>query len=90
LFKKEKKEEPKVMNLGNDANFKYDPIKKRYVFEGEEEEPEEEIKAPPKQVARQKKEEPIVQPKTTQPRKPVFNPNSVPKTETPKHTNQED
>jgi hypothetical protein len=31
LFKKEKKEEPKVMNLGNDANFKYDPIKKRFI-----------------------------------------------------------
>ena len=51
------------------------------MFDGEEDELEEEIKAPPKQVARLKKEELIVQPKSIQLKKAIFNPNSVFKSE---------
>jgi len=35
------------VNLGDDKNFKWDPIKKRYVFEGDEDVPEEEDQGPP-------------------------------------------
>jgi hypothetical protein len=35
------------MMLGNPANFKYDPIKKKYIFLDEPEEPEEVAKPPP-------------------------------------------
>ena len=49
------------VNLGNESNFKWDPIKKRYVFEGEEDVPEEEDHGPPPAMAKttpaEKKEE---------------------------------
>ena len=35
------------INLGNNKNFKYDPIKKRYVFDDDEDEPEEVDEGPP-------------------------------------------
>ena len=35
------------MHLGDEAKFKYDPVKKRYVFDGEEEESEEDNLPPP-------------------------------------------
>ena len=35
------------MQLGEDAKFKYCPIKKRYIFEGDVDEPEEEFVPPP-------------------------------------------
>ena len=38
------------MHLGDEAKFKYDPVKKRYVFEGEENESEEENIVPPTTV----------------------------------------
>jgi hypothetical protein len=41
--------------LGNESSFKWDPIKKRYVFEGEEEEDESDLPPPPKKI--EKKEE---------------------------------
>jgi len=51
LFKAEKSqtgsEGPTNINLGNDKNFKWDPIKKRYIFEGEDEEEEPEDEGPP-------------------------------------------
>ena len=53
IFKKKKNNELEEfatateMKLGDDSNkFRYDPIKKKYIFEGEEEEPEEVIPPP--------------------------------------------
>jgi len=51
LFKAEKSqagsEGPTNINLGNEKNFTWDPVKKRYIFAGEEEEEEPEDEGPP-------------------------------------------
>lgn len=45
------KEEPPTeatpMCLGDEAKFRYDPVKKKYIFEGEPEEDEQELAPPP-------------------------------------------
>lgn len=45
------------MKLGEPAKFKWDPVKKKYIFEGEEEEPEEDVPMPPKMLNENKKKE---------------------------------
>lgn len=48
------------MKLGEEAKFKWDPVKKKYVFEGEEDQPEEDVPLPPKKMEKteeKKKEE---------------------------------
>jgi hypothetical protein len=42
---------PTPMHLGEDANFKWDPIKKKYIFEGEPEEEEKPLEPPPKALS---------------------------------------
>ena len=39
---------PTKMHLGDEKNFFYDSVKKKYIFKGEEDVPEEEIPLPPK------------------------------------------
>ena len=35
------------MCLGEEAKFRYDPVKKKYIFEGEQEEEEKPLQPPP-------------------------------------------
>jgi hypothetical protein len=49
IFKKKDPNEPKAtpMMLGKEANFKYDPIKKKYIFLDEPECDEDDVPKPP-------------------------------------------
>jgi len=61
LFKQEKSqagsEGPTKMNLGNEKNFRWDPVKKRYIFEDDEGEEEEKDEGPPPSMGSQQKVE---------------------------------
>ena len=53
--KKEPISEATPMMLGDPANFKYDPIKKKYIFLDEPEVIEEELKPPPTSLGKEEK-----------------------------------